>query len=345
MTIQNKIRRVLDCYDVGELRSAHRVERGYVNQNWEIQTTRGRYFLKHRHPELRNRAVIRAQHALMDHLRKSGFPTPAILPAASGETLLVLDDEFYEIQGYIGGTPYEEARLAHFQAAAMALGRYHDCVRGFTPSTLCHMGDLYDPPILNANLRRLRELRTRDQGPAVAEIFRQLESREADLRSRFALHNQLPHLVIHGDYHAGNLLFHGDRIVGVVDYDKARWQPRIVELAEALIYFASSRPGHLKHLVYPGFLEWDKFSSFLHDYAYAQAVSLREQEVRALPDYICCIWLSISLQRLLEKGHQPAKALEALREVLSLGEWSAANRQRMIETCYSVLGGARVSWA
>jgi homoserine kinase type II len=343
MTIQHELREVVDCYDLGELRSAQRVERGYVNQNWVIQTTRGRYFLKHRHPELRNREVITAQHTLMDHLRKSGFPAPAILHATTGETLLVLDDEFYEIQGYIEGSPYEEARWAHFQAAAITLGHYHDCVQGFTPSTLCHMGDLYDPPILNTHLTSLKALWTRGWDKALAEIARQLESHEEDLKSRFALHEQLPHVVIHGDYHAANLLFHGDRVVGVVDYDKARWQPRIVELAEVLIYFASSRPGHLTHLVYPGFLEWDKFSRFLHHYACVQGVSLREQEVRALPDYIRCIWLSMSLQRLLEKGHQPTEALETLQEVLHLGEWSAANRRRMMETCYSILGGHRVS--
>lgn len=343
MAIQHRMRRVLVHYDLGELRSAQRVERGYVNQNWVIQTTRGQYFLKHRHPELRNREVIGAQHALMDHLRKSGFPAPIILPTASGETLLVLDDEFYEIQGYIEGTPYEEAKLAHFQEAAIMLGRYHGCVRGFAPSALCHMGDLYDPPILTKNLRSLKAVWIRDQGPALAKMDRRLESHEEELRSRFALHEELPHLVIHGDYHGANLLFDGDRIVGVVDYDKARWQPRIVELAEVLIYFASSQPGHLKHLVYPGFLEWDKFTSFLHHYACAESVSLKEEEVRALPDYIRCIWLSISLQRLLEKGHQPAEALEALQEVLSLGEWSAANRQRMIEICYCVLGGVRVT--
>ncbi len=337
MTTQHEMERVLGYYELGELRNAQRIERGYVNENWIIDTTHGRYFLKHRHPDLRNRELILAQHALINHVRQSGFPAPAILPAASGETLLVLDDEFYEIQGYIEGAPFEHARLAHFQAAAIMLGRYHDCVRGFAPLALCHMGDLYDPPILTTNLTRLKEVWTRDRDPALAEIVRQLESHEADLRSRFALHDQLPYLVIHGDYHADNLLFDGDRIVGVVDYDKARWQPRIVELAEVLIYFASSRPGHLKHLVYPGFLEWDKFTSFLHNYAYAQAVSLREQEVRALPDYIRCIWLSISLQRLLEKGHRPPEALEALREVLSLGDWSTANRQRMIGICYSVL--------
>jgi len=41
--------------------------------------------------------------------------------------------------------------------------------------------------------------------------------------------------------------------------------------------------------------------------------------------------LSISLQRLLEKGPRPAEAAEALREVLALGDWAAANARRMVE--------------
>ena len=41
--------------------------------------------------------------------------------------------------------------------------------------------------------------------------------------------------------------------------------------------------------------------------------------------------LSIPLQRLLEKGARPADPLEALREVLALGDWAAANARRMVE--------------
>jgi Ser/Thr protein kinase RdoA (MazF antagonist) len=161
----------------------------------------------------------------------------------------------------------------------------------------------------------------------LAQVARQLEAHASDLATRFADHGALPHLVIHGDYYAGNLLFEGDRIVSVVDYDKTRWRPRVVELAEALIYFASPRPGHLKHLVYPGFLEWEPFTCFLHHYT--RAATLNENEARALPDYIRCIWLAISFQRLLEKGPRLAEALEALREVLALGDWARANTQRI----------------
>jgi Ser/Thr protein kinase RdoA (MazF antagonist) len=186
------------------------------------------------------------------------------------------------------------------------------------------------------------------------------------LAEHFPRPEKLPHVIIHGDYHGDNLLFKNDHIVGVVDYDKARWQPRVVELAEALIYFVSARPGHLKHVVYPGFLNWDKFNSFLRYYSNeacaqarrsgsistfselnihtdeqgsAQLHVLGDSEIYALAAFIRCIWLSISLQRLLEKdvGHVPA--VEALKEVLELGEWGAKNRERMIENTCAALQG------
>jgi homoserine kinase type II len=328
---EDTLRRALACYSLGELKAARRVERGFVNENWVVETARGRYFLKRRHPHLRQPDVVRAQHALIARLRQAGFPAPAVLPTASGETFAVLDGEFYEIHAYIEGQPYDHDRAAHLEEAAMTLGRYHIHAQGFAPRAMRAGGDLYSPTILRANLAHLTKAWRLDRGPKSATAVRQLEAHADDLASGFAGHGALPHLVIHGDYYAGNLLFEGDRIVGVVDYDKAHWQPRVVELAEALIYFASPRPGHLKHLVYPGTLQWEPFTRFLHHYA--RVVVLEGREVHALPGYIRCMWLSISLQRLWEKEERvhPAEALEALREVLALGDWAQANAQRMTE--------------
>ena len=327
--MEHELQRVLGYYDLGELRSARRVKRGFVNENWVMETTRGRSFLKRRHPHLRNPDVIRAQHALIAHLRRAGFPAPAILPTASGASFLVLDGEFYEVQAYIEGTPYDHANPAHFREAALTLGRYHTRVQSFAPEAMRALGELYSPEVLSTTLTHLTEAWEIEQDHDLAQTARQLDAHAVDLAKRFADHRALLHLVIHGDYYAGNLLFEDDRIVGVVDYDKARWQPRAVELAEALIYFASPRPGHLKQLVYPGFLNWESFTRFLRHYACA--TTLDESEVQAVPDYVRCIWLSISLQRLLEKGPRPAKAPEALREVLALGDWAAANARRMVE--------------
>jgi homoserine kinase type II len=252
--MEHELQRVLGYYDLGDLRSARRARRGFVNENWVLETTRGRYFLKRRHPHLCNPDVIRAQHALIAHLRGAGFPAPAVLPTASGASFLVLHGDCYEIQEYIEGAPYDHASPAHFREAALMLGRYHRHVQSFAPQVLCNQGELYSPEVLSTNLAHLTRAWELEQDRDLASIARQLAAHAADLATRFARHGTLPRLVIHGDYYAGNLLCEDDRIVGVVDYDKARWQPRVVEVAEALIYFASPRPGHLKHLVYPGTL-------------------------------------------------------------------------------------------
>ncbi len=340
---QDELKRVLGCYGLGELRRARRVERGFVNENWVIETTRGRYFLKRRHREQRDSALIRAQHSLIKHLRRSEFPAPTILLTTDGETLLILDGEFYEIQEYIDGVPYEHTNEGHFRAAAAMLGRYHACAQDFVPRTLRRSGDLYGPEILATNLTHLTEAWSLRRDETLREILGQLESHAADLKVRFGLHGDLPRFVVHGDYYGGNLLIRNDRIVGVVDYDKASWQPRIAELAEALIYFASPWHGHLKHLVYHGFLQWDNFASFLRYYAEAvgsdreSRVLLRETEVRSLPDYIRCIWLAMSLQRLREKGLRPADPVGILREVLALGDWATANTQGMVEAGHTAV--------
>jgi homoserine kinase type II len=326
---KDDLRRVLAHYDLGELWNARRIERGFVNENWDLETTQGRYFLKRRHPDLRDPGVIGAQHTLVEHLRQAGFPAPTILPTTGGATLLVLGEELYEVQGYIEGTPYDHANPAHFQEAASMLGLYHILVQDFSPPALCDRGELYNPTILSTNLTNLAKAWRLGHDPELSLLLQQLATHATDLATRYAGHRVLPHLVIHGDYYADNLLFEDDHVVGVVDYDKARWQPRLVELAEALIYFASPRPGHLRHLVYPGFLDWEPFTRFLRHYV--RTNPLDESEVHALPDYIRCIWLSVSLQRLLEKRSRAASPAEALHEVLALGSWAADHAHRMVE--------------
>jgi hypothetical protein len=95
----------------------------------------------------------------------------------------------------------------------------------------------------------------------------------------------------------------------------------------------------LKHLVYPGTLEWVRLVRFWRNYA--RVVSLDNTEARALPDYVRCIWLQISLARLLEKGPRPPAANEALQEVLVLADWARAKAQPLVEVGRSLRSEGR----
>jgi homoserine kinase type II len=325
----DNIRHALAHYVLEQLQAARRTERGFVNQTWQIDTTRGRYFVKCYHPDLCRAERIQTQHKLIAHLRRAGFPAPALIPTRDGDTLLSLGTELYEVQEYVAGTTCEPNQPEHQREAARVLALYHTCTADFPAGALGQMGVLYDPTCLYKALNGLETAWHLTDDPFLSTLANELRKHADDLSAHFATHTSLPHLITHGDYYADNLIFRGNRITGVVDYDKARWQPRVVELAEALIYFASPRPGTLHHLVYPGPLQWEPFERFLG--TYIQDRALEESEARALPDYVRCIWLQISVQRLQESGARPQQAAEALREALILGEWAVTNARKMIE--------------
>jgi hypothetical protein len=226
------------------------------------------------------------------------------------------------------------------------------CAKGFRSRILSAQGKLYCPERLNEILNKV--LTGWKNNRYVDKLLARIKTYAVNLSERFYAHPGLPELIIHGDYYGQNLIFRDRKIVGVVDYDKASWQPRVAELAEALIFFSSTARGTFKHLVYPGFISWKRFSKFLRHYASAftaagrcfpRAVQSQEEpitplqpnELQVLPDYINCIWLTVSLQRLLEKDDALTDFAEALNEVLALADWSAKNAQRMINTSLNAL--------
>lgn len=326
---EDKIIRVLTHYDLGAFRACRPVGHGYVNANWFVETTRGRYFLKGRHPSLRDPARIGAQHALMSHLRRVGFPAPAVYRTRTGNTFLQLRDEVYEIHECIPGDLCDATRPAHFLAAARTLAWYHEAVRGFDHPVFHRLRKRYTPARLMEILEGLTETWREHLAPEIRASLAELRRHARDLAHRFREFDPLPELVIHGDYYAENLIFRGDTLVGVVDYDRARWSWRIEELAEAVIYFTSERPGRLQHVVYPGVLDLDAVQRFLT--AYVRRTGLRESEARALPHVIRTIWLCAALAPPLRPPLQPDEALYVLPEVLILAEWAETHAEEIVE--------------
>jgi Ser/Thr protein kinase RdoA (MazF antagonist) len=114
-----------------------------------------------------------------------------------------------------------------------------------------------------------------------------------------------------------------------VDYDLAQWSARVLELAEALIYFARERKRRFKHVVYPGVLDLGLMERFLEDYA--QVVDLTAAEVRALPHFIRTIWLCASLDPPLHAHLKAEEAPQAVPEVLALADWAMAHSAEIVE--------------
>lgn len=311
---------ILAEYDLGALCRCIRLGCGCINEKWFLQTTGGQYLLRRRHKDRREILQVAAQHTLMQHLHGAGFPAPALVRTRSSATYLELQGEVYEVHTYIDGDPCEAREATHQQAAARTLGQFHNAVGDFDHHGLHWPRERYGPVALRRIIDRLLRNWRGQVSPQLETLVGELEKNAWDLRTRFVAFGQLPELVIHGDYHAGNLILRQGLVVGVVDYDLAHWCSRAMEVAEAIIAFATQRSGGLHHIVYPGVLDLDAVHRFLA--AYTESASLSKAEIHALPDLIRTIWLCASIDPPLEPLLSLDAAPRALPEILSLSGWA-----------------------
>jgi homoserine kinase type II len=331
-----ELSRILAEYEIGASCDCRSIRHGYVNAHWLVETTAGRYILKRRHPKLRDPVLIRAQHDLIAHLRDEGFAAPAIVPTRDGSTYLELGVQIYEVQLAIPGEPCNAGRPLHQAAAARTLARYHHIVRGFDSATYHWPCERYGPSALARTVQQIDDSWYGRTPASLSPAIAHLKARAWDLRARFDRFGPLPELVIHGDYHAHNLIVQGDDVVGVIDYDGAHWCSRAMEVAEALIYFAAERPGRLRHIVYTGPLDLNSARRFLK--AYLQVLSLTDAEIEALPHLIATVWLCASLDPPLQPPLSPEVAPLALPEILILAEWAREHAEDIVAIARAARG-------
>ena len=330
----DKLRSVLTHYDLGDIRTWQRIERGYVNQSWILQTPGGRVVLRCRHPDLGQPDLVEAQHALIQHLFFAGFPAPQIVMTHSATTFVHLNGKIFEVHRHIPGVMCDESNPAHLEAAAETLARYHLIVEGFDHPALHPVRERYGPGRLARLVGRLRHDADGVQSRRSEQLIAQFEAHVREIAKGLARLQDLPQCIIHGDYYSENLICEQNRIVGVVDYDQAQWSQRALEIAEAMIYFARERSQRFKHIVYGGAMELDVAGRFLA--AYKGVIGLAAKELEALPYLIRTIWMCAALDPPLLPRLRLDRDECALSEALVLANWARAHAGDIEQMAFDV---------
>ena len=207
-----------------------------------------RYVMRRQPPDLTENDT-RFRHAFMRHLTEAGMPVPELLPRPDGSTYAVVEDGIYELQAWRDGQPYvsdgpaSDARLA---AAAAALGNLHQASADFQWQQHIWPEERSGYGLAQAYTELIGAAARRDGLPAavanglarIAEICgeRCLVAAEA-----LAVQPGPPQLHVHGDYQVHNLAFDPGGVSVIYDFDAARWDQRILELAYSLLYFTGCR--------------------------------------------------------------------------------------------------------
>lgn len=277
------------AYDLGRWRSVELLPAG-KSRHYRVVTDGGEYVVRRSHRS-RTLEEVRFEQALVVHLRRHGFPAPEFVPSADGNTFVAVNGDLYSASVFVEGSRYRAGNAEHLREAARALARYHRIVVSFGSSPPASR-----EPFLGETLRgrlagtpasgTIGQFLTRYGGhsPRIPETLASLpyvmERGGAVLGLLDRLYPDLPKLVIHGGCRRGSTLFRGDHLVAMLDFDSARRDARVVDLAIALHDFGKvwGDPGS------PDFkvpLDQEVVSRFLD--AYGEVNPLEPAETEALP--------------------------------------------------------------
>ena len=352
----SELREVLAYYDLGELVDFEKNERGFVNTAYAIRVrTAGQeklYFMrKYKHGIGEEELLF--EHSLIEHLVSAGSPVARIHHTLSGSTYLhTLDTSdpvcgtFYTIFEYLPGEDrfsWVDPILSAEQIAdsARVLAQFHLDAINFRPR-----GARVEPKILEL-LPVIAE--TWSGCPARskrtvfdARILEMLDIARANIETTIRRLNEpgaraLPEMVIHCDYHPGNLKFSGDRVTGVFDFDWSKFDLRLFDVGLALWYFCAAWSG-----AEDGALRLDAARMFLNEYQWLMAhrpggAPITAEEALYLPTMINAGNLYVmhwTVMDFFAKDVDPVEYLIFLDHSLHFIEWyeRAENRKALQDT-------------
>lgn len=267
----------LPATDLARLAAAHWGLTGTLHpltserdQNHRLDTSQGSFTLKLANPA-EPAALTSFQTLALLHTATMApdLPTPRVVPATDGRTIIPTPDGALRLLTWLPGTPLAHLPRSPLLASAIgaALGRLDATLVDFThPAADHHL--LWD--IRNAlDLAPLLPALPDDLRPRIAAFLERYRDQTAPALA------ELPRQVIHGDFNPHNLL--GDpadptRLTGILDFGDMTLSHRICDLAVAASYLIE--PDNPTALLVPLVR------------AYHQTNPLTENELRLFPDLV-----------------------------------------------------------
>lgn len=254
-------------YDVGEIRGVYEFKKGSRRSpKVVLDTEGGRYLVKRRARGRDDPHRVAFCHDLQLYLRGAGFPSAGLIGTRRGNNSMVqLNDRVYELFEFVDGEPFDRTPGPCGDAGRL-LARLHRLVREYQPRWPAPTWSYHDDTDVRA---RVDEIAARRIARAEAGELRRLYDQAAAQAGQGSGHPAAAQL-LHGDWHPGNMIFRGDRVVAVLDFDGARSGPVAHDLAGGVLQFSLTRVG-VDPDAWPDALDARRFAAFLRGYGSSAA--------------------------------------------------------------------------
>jgi homoserine kinase type II len=284
---------VLSHFDLGVVEAIQEFPRGSRRApKLLLRTEKGTYLLKRRARGKDDPFKVAFCHALQLYLASKQFPLPHLIGTKKdNNSMLQLKGGIYEVFEYITGTGYDNS-LEATQDSGKILGLFHKLVRDYQPEYEPPRGSYHATRTVQTSMANVLtslmkvDPRASDPSSKVGELvkFLQHSYNEAAMRANELGLPDWPMQIIHSDWHPGNMLFRKVRVVAVIDYDAARLQQRVIDVANGALQFSIIGGGD-DAAQWPDYLDMSRFKRFLRGYDAVNVLS--KSELQTIP------WLMI----------------------------------------------------
>jgi Ser/Thr protein kinase RdoA (MazF antagonist) len=326
---------VLSRYDIGIIQQAKPLgTAGSQAAKLIIVSDRGKFVLKRRARGKDDPERVAFAHSVQMQLARMSFPVARLVPSRSGETMVRLGDDVHELFEYVSGSRYDGSAKTTTDAGKQ-LAKFHRCLADFSVYCKPVRASFHD----SATVRR--HLQTLGAEPKSAEPSQSMHSLSEALTAIYntagervnALGFQTwPDCVVHGDWHPGNMLFCGGRIVAVLDFDSVKLAPAVTDVANAMLQFSivGGRPNPAE---WPDYLDQAKLVQILA--GYLQISVLGDRQIDSLLDLMVETMIAEAVLPVAATGFfGHLSGLDFLKMIRRKGDWINNNRDILFEAIY-----------
>ncbi|MBU3940673.1 MAG: phosphotransferase [Nanoarchaeota archaeon] len=217
-------------YNLGKIQSLKPIVGGWVNYNYELKTDKGKFVVRllgaKIEKEIRNRLFI--EFKLLSHLHKIKFPyeIPYPLKNKGGSYLINIKKTFLWVYPYIEGYQIRDWDNTTIKSVVKALATYHKYVENV------RIRNIREVDSLKETSKKYEEMRKQKPNNSVNKLMLEnLGFFEESLKKVEKIKFNTKNVPVHYDFHKGNLLFDKKKVVGILDFERLLYTPRILDIA------------------------------------------------------------------------------------------------------------------
>lgn len=326
---RREIETLLSNWDIGELVSFRLSEKGVVNVNWIVRTSRGKYVLR-KVTQFTRIGDLKFELDYLTYLKEHEFPykIPAPIRTKNGELVLKFRGSCFWIYEYIEGRDIKRFGSSELRECARMMATYHGIIENSDLDNKKGSDEVFNRKSVLEDLEKFRaQILEKDRLDRKNRIFlkesailipliRSLDGRE---------YSKFPRYPLHRDINPENTLWKNKKLVGLIDFENVSTMndTMIKDISVMLQY--SCRDTKQKHKLD---LKLAKF--FLREYKKHRRLS--DREIKFLPDIITAGSIEDFTYAYWMLIHDSKRArLYRLKLYSKVAQWYHKNKQEIIK--------------